>query len=518
MWTIMDRGTATKFRTHNFSMIALGIDSGTQSTKTIAIELETGKVLAAAQKSYGLIEGLPQGHLEQDPQEWTDAVEETVAQVLAALGQRKQEVSAIGVSGQQHGFVPLNAAGQVIRPAKLWCDTSTVDQCRQFEAKFGGSEELIKLSGNAMLPGYTAPKILWLKQNEPHHFKALETVLLPHDYLNFFLTGERTMEFGDASGTGLMNVRTREWCKPLVDFIDPDLAAALPAIASSRRAIGLLRDSLRVKWGLERSPVVSAGGGDNMMGAIGTGNVQPGVVTVSLGTSGTVFACAAEPVSDPRGEVAAFCDSTDRWMPLACTMNVTVATEQVRKLFGWTHEEMEKHILRAPAGAGGLLFFPYLNGERTPNLPAATGMFHGLTTATMQANFMARAVMEGVTLGLAYGLNRFRELGIRPSEIRLTGGGSKSAVWRQVCADVFGVPTVCLKSAEGAALGAAIQASYAWYAAQGKPATFRELSARMVEVDNATRCTPEAAHLDTYARLLSKQGEMTHRLHAGGHL
>ena len=176
-------------------MIALGIDSGTQSTKTIALDVETGQILASAQKGYGLIEGLPPGHLEQDPQEWVDALEVTVAEVLRALGKRKQEVSAIGVSGQQHGFVPLNAQGQVIRPAKLWCDTSTVEQCRQFEEEFGGTDELIKLSGNAMLPGYTAPKILWLKQNEPHNFRALETVLLPHDYLNYFLTGARTMEY-----------------------------------------------------------------------------------------------------------------------------------------------------------------------------------------------------------------------------------------------------------------------------------------------------------------------------------
>lgn len=497
-------------------MIALGIDSGTQSTKTIALDVATGHILATAQKSYGLIEGLPPGHLEQHPQDWTSAVDATVAEVLSALGARKQEVGAIGVSGQQHGFVPLDGQGRVIRPAKLWCDTSTVDQCRQFEAEFGGTDELIKLAGNAMLPGYTAPKILWLKENEPHHYRSLETVLLPHDYINFFLTGERTMEFGDASGTGLMDIRTKEWCQPLIDFIDPELSSALPAIASSRRAIGLLRDNLRAKWGLEKSPVVSAGGGDNMMSAIGTGNVQPGVVTVSLGTSGTVFAHSAEPVADSEGEVAAFCDSTDKWMPLACTMNVTVATEQLRRLFGWSLEEMEKQIASTPAGAGELLFLPYLNGERTPNLPEGTGVFHGLTTTTMAPAPMARAVMEGVTLGLAYGLNRFRSLGIKPTEIRLTGGGSKSAVWRQICADIFGVSTVSLKSAEGAALGSAIQAAYAYHAAQGKAVTFRELCTRIVQVDNYTRCLPNEDTADVYMSLLARQSEITRRLHAGG--
>jgi xylulokinase len=366
--------------------------------------------------------------------------------------------------------VPLDRKGRVIRPAKLWCDTSTVEQCKQFEAEFGSQEDLIRLAGNAILPGYTAPKILWLRQNEPKNYKALESVLLPHDYINFHLTGEPGMEYGDASGTGLMDVREKKWCEPLIEFIDPDLAECLPPISSSRRALGLLRENLREAWGLSKSPVVSAGGGDNMMGAIGTGNVQPGVVTVSLGTSGTVYAYSAEPVVDPDGEVAAFCDSTNRWLPLVCTMNVTVATEQVRKMFGWSHEELEHQIASVGAGAGNLLFLPYLTGERTPNLPKGTGVLHGLTTDNMEPASIARATMEGVTLGLGYGLNRFRSLGIQPTEIRLTGGGSKSGIWRQICADVFGVPIVCLESSEGAALGAAIQAAYASLITNGEQA------------------------------------------------
>ena len=499
-------------------MIALGIDSGTQSTKTIALDLDTGGLLASASRPYGLIEGLPPGHMEQDPQVWVEAVEATVAETLEALGARKADVIAIGVSGQQHGFVPLDKKNKVIRPAKLWCDTSTQDQCRQFEAEFGGAEGLIELAGNAILPGYTAPKILWLKQNEPKHYKSLATVLLPHDYLNFYLTGERAMEYGDASGTGLLDVRTRTWCDQLVEFIDGDLATCLPPVASSRRPLGLLRDSLREQWGLPKSCVISAGGGDNMMGAIGTGNVQPGVVTVSLGTSGTVFAFAGEPVIDPQGEVAAFCDSTDRWMPLVCTMNVTVATEQARRLFGWKHEDLEREVSSAPAGSGGLLFLPYLTGERTPSLPAGSGVYHGLNTENMVPSHLARAAMEGATLGLGYGLARFRELGIEPSEIRLTGGGSKSAIWRQICADVFGVPTVCLQSAEGAALGAALQGGFAWHAASGTPTTFRDLCARLVKLDPSTRAEPVAEHREIYAQALTRQSDLTRRLHAAGYL
>ena len=232
-------------------MICIGIDSGTHSTKTLALDLESGTILTTAAQSYGLVEGLPPGHLEQDPAVWTEAVEASVREVIRALGKRREEVKAIGVSGQQHGLVPLDKKNKVIRPAKLWCDTSTVEQCRQFDEEFGGAEELIKLAGNAILPGYTAPKILWLKQNEPKNYKALETVLLPHDYLNFHLTGERVMEFGDASGTGLMDVRAKQWCEPLIEFIDPDLMEALPPLASSRRVAGLLRESLREAWGLK---------------------------------------------------------------------------------------------------------------------------------------------------------------------------------------------------------------------------------------------------------------------------
>jgi xylulokinase len=231
-----------------------------------------------------------------------------------------------------------------------------------------------------------------------------------------------------------------------------------------------------------------------------------------------VYAFADKPVIDPQGEVAAFCDSTDRWLPLACTMNVTVATEQVRKMFGWSHDALEKQVGEAPAGAGGLIFLPYLNGERTPNLPDGCGVLHGLKLDNMTPGHLARATMEGVTLGVGYGLARFRELGIQPTEIRLTGGGSKSAVWRQLAADIFGVPTICLASAEGAALGAALQAAYASLSATGQPTTFRELSQNFVKLDESTRARPNTDHKDLYAELLTRQGDLTRRLHAADYL
>ena len=494
-------------------MITLGIDSGTQSTKTIALDCETGQILASAQAPYGMVEGLPPGHLEQQPQDWVNAVDQTVRECLAKLGARKGEVAAIGVSGQQHGCVVLDKTGQPIRPAKLWCDTSTAPQCEQFAAEFGGAKGLIDLAGNNILPGYTAPKLLWLKQNAPEDFAAIATVLLPHDYLNFYLTGAKKMEYGDASGTGWMDVRKRAWCEPILRFIDPAMAERIPQPTSSREPHGLLRAELRQAWGLTQEVVVSAGGGDNMMGAIGTGNLAPGCVTASLGTSGTLYSYSETPIVDPQGEIAAFCDSTDAWMPLVCTMNVTVATETVRALFGWDVRTFDAQVQSAPAGASGVLFLPYLNGERTPNLPNGSGVYHGLNPQNTTPANLARAAMEGATLGLAYGLNRFRELGVEPKEIRLTGGGSKSAVWRQLCADIFGVPTVCLASAEGAALGAAIQA-----AAAGKLGELRTLAARLATLDETTRATPDAARKALYDELLVKQTAITRSLHAAGQL
>ncbi|MFM8716024.1 MAG: FGGY family carbohydrate kinase, partial [Spartobacteria bacterium] len=231
-------------------MITLGIDCGTQSLTTVALDGDSGKVIASASKAYGLVEGLPAGHLEQDPAIWWDALEETAQKVLADLGSRKAEVAGIGVSGQQHGFVPLDANHQVIRPAKLWCDTSTTPQCDEIRAKLGGRDKTIALAGNNILPGFTAPKILWLKQNEPANFAKLAHVALPHDFLNLRLTGTLRMEFGDASGTALLDVRTRSWSQEVCAAIDENLITKLPPVGSSTEPVGKLLPALATAWGL----------------------------------------------------------------------------------------------------------------------------------------------------------------------------------------------------------------------------------------------------------------------------
>jgi len=490
-------------------MIFLGIDCGTQSTKTIAVDWDTGAVLASAQQACGFVPDLPPGAMEQNPSDWISAADVTVRAVLSGLGDRKGEVSGIGVSGQQHGLVPLDAKGKVVRPAKLWCDTSTAAQCDEITRHFGGAAEIIRRTGNAMLPGYTAPKVLWLRQNEPENWKKTATVLLPHDYLNFWLTGRACMEFGDASGTALLDISKRVWAEEVVAFIAPDLAMKLPPLQPSSQPAGTLSKKLAAEWGLKGEVVVSAGGGDNMMGAIGTGNIRDGVVTASLGTSGTLYAFSDVPVTDAKGEVAGFCDSTDHWLPLVCTMNLTLITEHVRNLFSWDFSALDAAIESVPVGADGLLMLPYLTGERTPNLPHGTGVLHGLTIQNFTPAHLARAASEAVILGLGYGLARFRELGVHPSEIRLTGGGSNSRAWRKICADVFGVPVVCLRSGEGAGLGAAIQAGWTFAGSRD----LAGICARLVGLDESTRVEPDIKNTGCYADLLARSARLRDALH-----
>ena len=303
----------------------IGVDSGTQSVKAVVLDLETRKVIAEARAPHTLIPGLPVGHMEQDPSEWTAALDTVLRDVSGKIDGTR--VKGIGVSGQQHGFVPLDENGGVIRAAKLWCDTSTTRECEIITRKLGGPKAAIRKTGNLILPGFTAPKILWLKRNEPANYRRLRHVLLPHDYLNFWLTGNYFMEFGDASGTALLDVRKRAWSQDAINAIDPSLANWLPPLSRSSDAAGILKPELTQRYGFATGVVVSAGGGDNMMGAIGTGNVTAGVVTASFGTSGTIYAYASKPVVDPQGEIAAFCSSTGGWLPLLCTMNVTTVTE-----------------------------------------------------------------------------------------------------------------------------------------------------------------------------------------------
>lgn len=490
------------------SEIYLGIDSGTQSTKVVALDLESGIVLAQASSHYDLIPGLPAGHKEQDPATWISAIRIAMGEVLKSVP--AAQVRGIGVSGQQHGFVPLDAAHQVIRPAKLWCDTATADECSAIISRLGGLEKAIHEVGNGVPAGFTASKILWLRNHEPENYSRLKHVLLPHDYINFWLTGRLVMEPGDASGTALLDVRQRKWSKAAIDSIDPAIAEALPELVDSGSVIGQIRTDIAAEFGLPSTCLVSAGGGDNMMGAIGTGNVSDGTVTISLGTSGTIFASSSKPVIDPLGEVAAFCDSTGQWLPLVCTMNVTVATEMVRSRYSLSHSEFDAAVSSTPAGNDGLLLVPYFEGERTPDQPDGTGVYFGLRQQTFSISHFARAAMEGTALGLNYGLNRLRQLGISPSEIRATGGGSKSPVWRQILADVFNAEVVCVSNDEGAAVGAAVQA--AWAVSGARRNDLLAIAGRVVGLAEETRKSPNPEAVSKYQSLQEIQDELSNKL------
>ena len=318
------------------------------------------------------------------------------------------------------------------------------------------------------------------------------------------------MEFGDASGTALLDVRKRAWSREAINAIDKNLADWLPPMSGSHEAAGVLKPELASRYGFSGEVVVSAGGGDNMMGAIGTGNVAPGVVTASFGTSGTIYAYAAKPVIDPAGEIAAFCSSTGGWLPLLCTMNVTTVTEQVRALFGQEHAALNAAVAAAPAGAGGLLLLPYLAGERTPNVPDGSGVLLGLNGGNFTSGHLARAAMEGVTMGMNYGLRRLATLGVKPKEIRVTGGGAKSPVWRQLMADIFGVPVVAMVEDEGAALGGALQAAWCVALRDGnKKAKLADFTAGSVAINEATRCTPNKTNVARYRALQALQDQLS---------
>jgi xylulokinase len=436
--------------------VFVGIDCGTQSTKVVLRDPDTGAVVAVGRAPHELIERAD-GTREQDPEWWIDALRIAMRDLLR--GQRV-DVAGIGVSGQQHGLVCLDGRDHPVRPAKLWNDTTTVHECDELTRKLGGATEALRLVGNLILPGYTAPKIAWLAAHEPDAYARTARMCLPHDYLNLWLTGEFITEAGDASGTAYFDVRARRYSEAVLGAVDAtrDWTRTLPPIAQSLSIVGALRREAAESLGIEAGIPVSAGGGDNMCAAIGCDAVTEGPVAVSLGTSGTVFAHRSEVAVDPLGEAAAFCDSTGGWLPLAATLNCTSATEWARALFAMDHAAVDAAI--AGSGAPGLAFLPYLSGERTPNLPRASGVFVGLRSSHGR-DALLHAVVEGVTFGLAYAMDALRRAGVAPSEVTLIGGGSASDAWAQLCADVFDLPVVRPEIVEAAASGAARQAQWA---------------------------------------------------------
>ncbi|QBZ89712.1 xylulokinase [Pseudomonas viciae] len=471
----------------------LGIDCGTQGTKALVLDTTTGQVLGQGAAAHSMISG-PNGCREQDTQQWLDAFTQATHQALAAAGVDGQAILGIGVSGQQHGLVLLDEQGRVLRPAKLWCDTETTAENDRLLAHLGGENASLERLGVVIAPGYTVSKLLWTREQHPEVFARINSILLPHDFLNHWLTGRHCSEYGDASGTGYFNVRTRQWDVALLQHIDPSgrLQAALPELIEAHQPVGRILPAIAAHLGINPDAVVASGGGDNMMGAIGTGNIQPGVITMSLGSSGTVYAYAAEPAVSPEASVATFCSSSGGWLPLICTMNLTNATGAICELLELDIAAFNALVAQAPIGAEGVCMLPFLNGERVPALPHATGSLLGLTTTNLTRANLCRAVVEGTTFGLRYGLDLLRANGLEAQSIRLIGGGSKSPVWRQIVADIMNTTVICTQQSEAAALGAAIQAAWCH---SGTQEHLAELCERCVKLDLGSETRPIAEHV-----------------------
>lgn len=467
----------------------LGFDVGTQSVKALVVDASRGCVVARSSRPVELIAGLGDGHMEQRPQDWLDAVIATGTAALAEVD--VSQVAAIGVSGQQHGCVVLDEQDRVVRPAKLWCDTATAAE----------AQELSEAIGRAVPTGFTASKLLWLKRHEPDSWAEVRRVLLPHDYVNFWLTGRACMECGDASGSGWFDPEARAFDRRAMDAIDPAVAAMVPELVAADAFVGEVTGAAREALGLPAGVMVSAGGGDNMMSAIGSGATRDGVVVVSLGTSGTIFTRTQHAVVDPDGLIAPFCSSDGAWMPLLCVMNLTGVTEEVKALTGMDHDALTAAAAQVAPGSDGLLWLPFLMGERVPDLPDATGSLLGMRPGTLRPGHLYRAALEGTSCNLGLGFERLRALGVQVEEVRLTGGAANNGLWRQVLADVFGVAVRVLEETESAALGGALQACWASRRAAGEDVSVDDVAAPFVRLGAETAPGPAAAG---YGELLAK--------------
>ena len=470
-------------------MLAAGIDAGTQSIKVVVYDDEKKLIVASASTPLDLIEEAG-GVREQEASWWLDAIRSCFSQLDEAV---RKDIAVISVSGQQHGFVPADKDGNVLYRVKLWCDTSTAAECEEIENALGGRENVASALGNPVLPGYTAGKIRWLWKNHRELYERMAYVLLPHDYINWYLSGLFVMERGDASGTGIMNVYTAEWSAEAAAAVAPGLLEKLPEIRKKPGIIGTVRAEAAAELGLCSDVKIASGGGDNMMSAIGTGAVADGTVTMSLGTSGTLFASSSRPFRDEEMRLASFCSSTGTWLPLLCTMNCTVASETLRRLFGKGVKEFDEAAEKAGAGAGGLLLLPFFNGERIPDYPKGEGVLAGMRQSNVTEENIARAALEGVTYEFILGLDAFRENGIDVKQLTLTGGGAKSRVWRQLVAEMTGCPVRVPKIKEAAAFGAALHGL--WCIRGGSIA---EMAEEHISYDEGSAAFPDRTHEAVY--------------------
>ncbi|QDV24093.1 xylulokinase [Aureliella helgolandensis] len=480
----------------------IGVDIGTSGTKSLLIDSD-GNILAESSATYDVLTPKPRW-TEQDPEDWWNATVKTIRAVVKKSKVKAGDVKAIGLSGQMHGSVFLDKRGKVLRPALLWNDQRTVAECEEITELAGGRDELIRMVANPAMTGFTAPKILWLRNKEPKKFDRLAHVLLPKDEIRRRLTGELATEVSDASGMLLLDVRNRKWSSELLGKlqIDPELLAT---VYESEDVTGNLRPEIAEKLGLTTDCVVVGGAGDCAAGAVGNGIVRSGILTASLGTSGVMFIHSDEPQYDKMGRLHTFCHAVrGKWHMMGVTLSAAgsmqwfvdnVCPELAKRRGADPLLTLNAEALEVAAGAGGLLFTPYLSGERSPHVdPNARASFVGLT-ANHGRGHMARAVMEGVAMSLRESLEIFKSLDVPVREMRVSGGGAKSPLWRQIFADVMNQAACTINAEQGAAYGVALLAAVG----AGQFKDIEEACKATIEVVQKT--APKKPHVRTYDKL-----------------
>jgi len=445
--------------------LLLGLDVGTSGSKAVLIAPD-GAVRAEAITEYAMQIPRP-GWAEQNPEDWWQATATSTRKVLAEA--KNTDIEGIGLTGQMHGLVLLDEAGKVLRPCIMWNDQRTAAQCAEIERKVG-REKLIELAGKPALTGFTAGKILWVRENEPEVYERARHVLLPKDYVRYRLTGTLAMDVADGSGTLLMDVGRRAWSDELLELLDIP-GEWLPTLHESHEVVAEVSTEAASATGLLAGIPVVAGAGDQAAQSIGTGVAGEGIISVTVGTSGVVFAATSSYTFDPTGELHAYCHALpDTWHLMGVTLSAGGSlrwfrdalcqpeTAEAARTGRGVYDIITELAATAPAGSDGLLFLPYLTGERTPHAdPSARGVFFGLSLRHTKAH-MARAVLEGVTFSLRECLDLLCASGQSCARVRMSGGGSRSAFWRQMMADVFGTEIVEVNVSQGAAYGAALLA------------------------------------------------------------
>jgi len=485
--------------------IFLGIDVGTSGTKALAID-ETGALRASAMETYPCYHPKP-AWSEQDPEDWWRATTAAIQSVVQKARLKPTDVRAIGLSGQMHGSVFLDKNDRVIRRALLWNDQRTAAECAEIERRAGGRRKLIRLVANPAMTGFTAPKILWLRNKEPRHFDKLRKVLLPKDEIRRRLTGEYATDVSDASGTLLLDVARRRWSRALLSKLELD-EELLPRTFESEQVTGQLTRDAATTLGLSTDCLVVGGAGDCAAGAVGNGIVSKGVISTSIGTSGVMFAHSDTMEIDPEGRIHTFCHAVHgKWHMMGVTLSAGGSLQwfqnelcRVNSAAGdeppstEAYEALNREAQGVPPGSEGLFFLPYLSGERTPHAdPDARGCFIGLSLAHRRGHLL-RSIMEGVTYSLRDCLAIIRDLGVPVREIRASGGGSKSALWRQIQADVFGQKVSTINAEEGPAFGVALLAAVG----AGAFKDVREACAATIRVVDNT--APVRAAVKSYER------------------